>query len=120
MLQVCYDLRFPVFSRNKTFGEGKEYDLVIYLANWPEKRNFVWKTLLLARAMENQAYCIGVNRIGVDGNNISYSGDSALIDPWGNSLCQFSQNQEMVKILTLSHQALRDISERFPAFKDAD
>src|SRR5690606_36939679 len=72
LLQVCYDLRFPVFSRNKTIGEKKEYDAMIYIANWPAKRNFVWKTLLLARAMENQAYCIGVNRVGIDGNDIEY------------------------------------------------
>lgn len=120
MLQVCYDLRFPVFSRNKTIGEKKEYDCVIYIANWPEKRNFVWKTLLLARAMENQAYCIGVNRVGVDGNDISYSGDSVLVDPWGNPIFQFAEKTEMVKILTLEYQTLIDISERFPAFKDAD
>lgn len=120
LLQVCYDLRFPVFSRNKSIGDKKEYDCMIYIANWPEKRNFVWKTLLLARAMENQAYCIGVNRVGVDGNDISYSGDSVLVDPWGNPLFQFAQNKEMLKILTLEYQTLVDITERFPAFKDAD
>lgn len=120
LLQVCYDLRFPVFSRNRTLGEKKEYDCVIYIANWPEKRNFVWKTLLLARAMENQSYCIGVNRVGVDGKDISYSGDSALIDPWGNKLFEFAENEETVKILTLNYQTILDITERFPAFKDAD
>ena len=120
LLQVCYDLRFPVFSRNKTIGEGKEYDAVIYIANWPEKRNLVWKTLLLARAMENQAFCIGVNRVGVDGNEISYPGDSCLIDPWGNIIQRFSENEETVKILTLEKQIITDITERFPAFKDAD
>lgn len=120
LLQVCYDIRFPVFSRNKTLGETKEYDLMIYLANWPAKRSFVWKTLLLARAMENQAFCIGVNRVGVDGNDISYTGDSALVDPWGNPEFQFSENEEMVKILTLNYQKIIDITERFPAFKDAD
>lgn len=120
LLQVCYDLRFPVFSRNKTIGDKKEYDAVIYIANWPERRRFVWKTLLLARAIENQAYCIGVNRVGVDGNDITYAGDSALVDPWGNLTEYFSENIEKVKILTLEVQILKDIAERFPAFKDAD
>ena len=120
LLQVCYDLRFPVFSRNKTIGETKEYDAVIYIANWPEKRNYAWKTLLQARAMENQVYCIGVNRVGVDGKDITYTGDSMLVDPWGLVDFQFSESEEKVKILTLNYQKIIDITERFPAFKDAD
>ncbi|MBD3638281.1 MAG: amidohydrolase [Crocinitomicaceae bacterium] len=120
LLQVCYDLRFPVFSRNRTINGKKEYDAMIYIANWPEKRNQVWKVLLQARAMENQAYCIGVNRVGIDGNEITYTGDSMLVDPWGNKLFQFSENKEMVKILTLPYQTILDITERFPAFMDAD
>lgn len=120
LLQVCYDLRFPVFSRSRTIQGKKEYDLVIYLANWPEKRSNVWKTLLLARAMENQAFCIGVNRVGVDGNEITYSGDSALIDPWGNPIHQFTEGEECVKVLTLESQTIDEITERFPAFMDAD
>ena len=85
MLQVCYDLRFPVFSRNRRLDDAKEYDALIYVANWPAKRNYVWKNLLVARAIENQAFVIGVNRVGVDGNEIEYTGDSVLIDPWGNT-----------------------------------
>jgi predicted amidohydrolase len=120
LLQVCYDLRFPVFSRNKTINDAKEYDAVIYIANWPSKRNFVWKTLLQARAMENQAYCIGVNRVGKDGNGFEYTGDSMLVDPWGQKIFEFSENEERVKILTMEYQTILDITERFPAFKDAD
>jgi predicted amidohydrolase len=120
LLQVCYDLRFPVFSRNRTIEGSKEYDAVIYVANWPEKRNMVWKNLIQARAIENQAYCIGVNRVGMDGNNISYSGDSMLVDPWGNIEYQFSENKEEVKILTLQTATIEAITRLFPAFKDAD
>ncbi|MBA3706782.1 MAG: amidohydrolase, partial [Bacteroidetes bacterium] len=76
---VCYDLRFPVWSRNVK----SEYDVLIYVANWPERRNHHWRTLLLARAIENQCYSIGVNRIGADGNSIAHSGDSTVIDPRG-------------------------------------
>ncbi|UKN00753.1 amidohydrolase [Paracrocinitomix mangrovi] len=120
LLQVCYDLRFPVYSRNKTIGDNKEYDAVIYIANWPERRNNVWKTLLQARAIENQVYCIGVNRVGIDGNDISYTGDSMFIDPWGNVEAKFSENTEIVKILTMDYHKINDITNRFPAFKDAD
>jgi omega-amidase len=120
LLQVCYDLRFPVYSRNKTIGDKKEYDLVIYPANWPEKRASIWSTLLKARAIENQAYCIGINRVGRDGNDISYSGDSVCIDPWGNVDYQFAKYVEEVKILTVKRQILNDIERQFPAFKDAD
>lgn len=120
LLQVCYDLRFPVFSRNKVINGQPEYDAVIYLANWPEKRSFVWSTLLKARAIENQAYCIGVNRVGTDGKEITYSGDSAVIDPWGNDHYIATKNTELVKILTLDYAVLKQIRTLFPAFKDAD
>ena len=120
LLQVCYDLRFPVFSRNRTINGEKEYDLSIYIANWPEKRNHVWKTLLQARAAENQAFCLGVNRIGTDGNDISYSGDSMLVDPWGNIQQQCAEKIESVKILTLQRGVLEHLNQRFPAYKDAD
>jgi omega-amidase len=120
LLQVCYDLRFPVFSRNRVIDGQKEYDAVVYVANWPSKRNFVWKTLLQARAMENQVYCIGVNRVGKDGNDFEYTGDSMLVDPWGNIIHQFSEKTETVKLLTLESNVISDITDRFPAFKDAD
>lgn len=120
LLQVCYDLRFPVFSRNKTIGNDTEYNAIIYVANWPEKRADIWCTLLRARAIENQAYVVGVNRVGIDGNDISYSGDSQMIDPWGNVNFQFAKNEEGVKILTLQQETIEHIREAFPAFKDAD
>ena len=82
-LQICYDLRFPVWARQQS-DETPEYDLLIYVANWPERRNHAWKTLLIARAIENQCYVIGVNRVGEDGNQIAHSGDSMIIDPLGD------------------------------------
>lgn len=115
LLQICYDLRFPVFSRNRT-----DYDAAIYVANWPEVRRAPWSTLLLARAIENQCWVIGVNRVGKDGNGISYSGDSALIDPYGNvhsapepSLSQFHMCQMKAELLP----AFR---KKFPVGLDAD
>ena len=120
LLQVCYDLRFPVFSRNRNISGKKEYDLVLYLANWPKKRAFVWKNLLQARAIENQSYCIGVNRVGEDGNGITYQGDSMCIDPWGNVVMHLAENKESVKILTLENDRLHNIARLFPAFMDAD
>jgi predicted amidohydrolase len=118
--QVCYDLRFPVFSRNRSKGDKLEYDLVIYLANWPKRRAAIWSVLLKARAIENQAYCIGVNRVGQDGKEIDYSGDSELIDPWGNTEYLATDSSEQVKFLTLSYQKLTEIKALFPAYKDAD
>ncbi len=120
LLQVCYDLRFPVFSRNRVIDGKKEYDLSVYLANWPEKRAEIWKVLLQARAIENQSYSIGINRIGKDGNEITYSGDSMVVDPWGKIVEQCQPHQEIVKIVTLKRQTLDDITVRFPAFLDAD
>jgi omega-amidase len=84
-LQVCYDLRFPVWARQQA-TETPEYDILLYVANWPERRNHAWKTLLTARAIENQCYVIGVNRVGEDGNGIAHTGDSMVIDPLGNTL----------------------------------
>ncbi len=83
LLQICYDLRFPVFSRN-----NDDYDVAIYVANWPQSRIHAWKTLLQARAIENMAYVVGVNRIGIDGNNHEYSGDSCVIDPLGKQIME--------------------------------
>ena len=84
-LLICYDLRFPVWARQQ-ITETLEYDLLIYVANWPERRNHAWKTLLTARAIENQCYVIGVNRVGEDANGINHSGDSMLVDPLGQIL----------------------------------
>ena len=115
-LQVCYDLRFPVWSRQQG---AHEYDVLIYVANWPERRNHVWKTLLQARAIENQCYVIGVNRVGDDGNNIHYSGDSRIIDPLGEILYH-RENTEDVFTYTLQKQKLEEVREKFPFWKDAD
>ena len=114
-LQICYDLRFPVFSRNQS-----DYDCLIYIANWPEKRSFPWKTLLLARAMENQAYVIGCNRIGNDANGIYYSGDSAIIDPIGEYLIKCTPHEEGVYYQTLSKVFLERCRKQFPVLSDRD
>jgi omega-amidase len=112
---ICYDIRFPVWTRNI----GNEYHAAVFIANWPEKRSFHWKTLLTARAIENQAYVIGVNRVGKDGNGISYSGDSTVIDAAGNIL--FKQTQlECVQIVNISHSALKEYRLSFPVWMDAD
>lgn len=112
---ICYDLRFPVWSRNRN-----DYDLAIYIANWPEVRRNVWRSLLIARALENQAYVVGLNRIGKDGNDLSYSGDSMIIDPRGNTLTKTEPHQESVETLILSLDELNRFREKFPVGKDAD
>ena len=112
---ICYDLRFPVWSRNK-----QDYDCLIYVANWPERRNHPWKTLLMARAIENISYTIGVNRIGLDGNGIAFSGDSAIIDFKGELISQINPHQNVIETITLSHAALKDFRNSFPAWMDAD
>lgn len=126
-LQVCYDLRFPVWSRQTSpltplqkrgEQEALEYDVLIYVANWPEKRNTAWKTLLQARAIENQCYVVGVNRVGKDGNDINYSGDSMIIDPLGEILYQ--KREEDIFTITLTKDHLQTIREKFPFWKDAD
>ncbi len=122
-LQICYDLRFPVWARqapiNKTEGAAPEYDALIYIANWPECRSHAWKTLLCARAIENQCYAIGVNRVGNDGNNIYHSGNSLVIDPLGQELYHMADIED-VSTITLQKEGLEDIRTRFPFWKDAD
>ena len=118
-LQVCYDLRFPVWTR-QTPGESEtKYDLLINVANWPEKRSTVWKTLLPARAIENQCYVVGVNRIGEDGNRISYSGDSMIVDPFGEIIYQKSKDEDIFTY-TLQKEKVVEIRDHFPFWKDAD
>ena len=112
---VCYDLRFPVWSRNS----NNAYDLLLYVANWPKVRNQPWRILLQARAIENLAYVVGVNRVGTDGNNHPYSGDSAIIHPKGHHLLETSE-VEGIYTLTLSKKELEDFREAFPAHLDAD
>jgi len=123
-LQVCYDLRFPVWARQSSpspgeAGEGFEYDLLIYVANWPQRRNTAWKTLLQARAIENQCYVVGVNRVGDDGNKIYHSGDSMIIDPLGEILYH-KAHEEDVFTCTLQKEKLDEVREKFPFRRDAD
>ena len=118
-LQVCYDLRFPVWSRQQTQPEGPEYDVLIYVANWPERRNHAWKTLLQARAIENQCYVVGVNRVGNDGNDIHHSGDSMIIDPMGEVLYT-KEGEEDIFTIVLDKNLLQTTREKLPFLKDAD
>lgn len=113
--QICYDLRFPVWSRNQG-----QYDLAIYVANWPEVRRHPWQVLLQARAIENLCYVAGVNRVGVDANQLPYSGDSALIDFKGHRIVSGEAGESFVKTGSLSKRALDDFRTAFPAFSDAD
>lgn len=112
---ICYDLRFPIWSRN--IGD---YDLLIYIASWPESRREVWNTLLKARAIENQAYVVGVNRIGKDGEGISYSGDTVIIDPKGQIIEKAQDYKEEIISAELSLNELNAFREKFPVFLDAD
>jgi predicted amidohydrolase len=119
-LTVCYDLRFPVWSRNTLQDNGTPaYDVLINVANWPERRSTPWRALLQARAIENQSYVIGVNRVGNDGNNIYHSGDSSLIDPVGE-IIHHKAHDEDVFTYTLSRAHLDELRAKFPFMKDAD
>ncbi len=115
LLQVCYDLRFPVFSRNAVNG----YDAVIYVANWPEPRRLHWRTLLTARAIENQAYCIGVNRVGADANGLSYVGDSMVLDPLG-ALILDVKSAASFGVVEIKKSLLHETRIRLPFLSDAD
>jgi predicted amidohydrolase len=117
-LMVCYDLRFPVWARQQN-NEEPEYDLLVYVANWPDKRNHAWKTLLNARAIENQSYVIGVNRVGKDANEIVYSGASMISGPLGE-IIYLKENEEDVFTFTLQKKALHEAREKFPFLRDAD
>lgn len=118
-LLICYDLRFPVWARQQSQPEGPEYDLLIYVANWPERRSHAWKTLLQARAIENQCYVIGANRTGDDGHEIHHSGDSMIVDPMGEVLYTKS-NEEDIFTMTLDKTQLETVREKLPFLKDAD
>lgn len=118
---ICYDLRFPVFVRNRFDDTGvADYDLLLFVANWPERRSHPWKTLLRARAMENLCYVAGLNRVGEDGNGVSHSGDSAVIDAKGDSLYEFLPGEEKVQTISLTKNELLKWRTQFPAWKDAD
>lgn len=112
---ICYDLRFPVWARNL----NRAYDLAIFVANWPARRSAHWQVLLSARAIENQAYLIGVNRVGTDGNDLYHDGCSAVVSPTGQVLFE-EKDREVLHTITLSRQALEDYRSQFPAWMDAD
>lgn len=119
LLQICFDLRFPVFSRNRQDGLKSDYDAVLYVANWPEARSYPWSQLLIARAIENQCYVIGVNRVGMDGKGIHYSGNSAMIDPRGE-VENCTPGKEECRTVTLQWGVLEDFRTKFPFGLDAD
>ncbi len=112
---ICYDMRFPVWNRNL----GNLYDVAVYIANWPEKRAPHWKILMPARAVENQCYVIGVNRVGKDGNGFPHSGDSAVIDPMGKVMFR-QADLPCVHTLKLSYDRVKEYREKFAAWMDAD
>lgn len=118
-LQVCYDLRFPVWARQKPGDDSGWYDILLYVANWPQRRSHPWKTLLQARAIENQCYVIGLNRVGEDGNGIYHSGDSAVIDPVGTTLWQ-QADSPAIYTHTFRKADLQVVRSQFPFLGDAD
>jgi omega-amidase len=116
---VCYDLRFPVYIRNRHDGSGFDYDVCLFVANWPAARTHAWRTLLRARAIENLSYCIGLNRVGADGNNLAYAGDSAVLDYLGQPLVELGAQEHVVTAI-LDGSALAAHRKHFPAWMDAD
>ena len=118
---VCYDLRFPVWSRNRWNNSLRRpsYDILIYVANWPKVRIQAWTTLLQARAIENLSYCVGVNRVGTDGNGIEHNGQSSAVGPKGETIFSV-EDVEAIKTVTLSANSLQAYRDKFPAFLDAD
>ncbi len=129
---ICYDLRFPVWSRNKPIPNTRSlssltthhsplaFDLLIYVANWPEARKTPWSKLLEARAIENQVYVVGVNRVGVDGKQMVYSGNSAVIDPKGNIMSNIAEHQNYTQTIKLNREELDDFRAKFPLGLDGD
>ncbi|NDV81482.1 amidohydrolase [Bacteroides sp. 51] len=115
-LLVCYELRFPVWSRNVQ----NEYDLLIYVANWPTARRLVWDTLLAARAIENMTYVCGANRVGTDGNKLNYNGGSAIYSPKGKAIAMATDDQEDIITMDLSLDQLNAFRQKFPVWLDAD
>lgn len=122
-LLICYDLRFPAWSRQQVNTSDEqpqpEYDVLVYVANWPDRRSHAWKTLLCARALENQCYVIGVNRVGRDGNDIYYSGNTMVIDPLGEVLYHMEEDEDIFTI-SLSKEHLEQVRSKYPFWKDAD
>lgn len=119
LLQVCYDLRFPVFARNSVRDCEAAYDVAIYVANWPESRRRVWDVLLQARAMENQCYVIGVNRVG-DDNLCHYNGGTILIDAYGKTVVKAQDDAQQCVSASLDMERLKGFRKKFPVLYDAD
>jgi predicted amidohydrolase len=117
--QICYDLRFPVWSRNQALENEMAYDLIFYVASWPEVRISAWDALLPARAIENVSYSLGVNRIGVDGNGISYTGHSAVYDFKGSKIFDLAE-MEIIKVVKLEADDLDTYRKKFPVWMDSD
>jgi predicted amidohydrolase len=115
LLLVCYDLRFPVWSRNRN-----DYDMILMVANFPEKRKIAWNALLPARAIENQCYVVACNRVGKDGNDVNYSGDSQILDPNGVILKKANPNENQIIAASLNIQEVVNIRKSFPVYLDAD
>ncbi len=121
-LQICYDLRFPVWLRQYHAQEPRtqpEYDLLIVVANWPSARSHAWKTLLQARAIENQCYVIGVNRTGSDGKGLQYAGESMIVGPLGESIKMLGA-EDIIFSHTLDREKLEEVRLKFPFWRDAD
>ena len=117
-LQICYDLRFPEIARNSVDADGQaDYDLLLYVANWPERRALHWKSLLVARAIENQCYVAGLNRIGTDGNGLTYSGDSMVVDALG-TVHGCAASVEEIKTVELNYTDLLTVRQQLPFLKD--
>ncbi len=112
---ICYDLRFPVWARNK-----ENYDILLYVANWPHSRIKQWESLVIARAIENQAFTLAVNRIGYDGNNFYYSGDSLVVSPKGEIIAQAPLDKEAIVNVELNYDQLQQMREKFPVLRDMD
>ncbi|MFH0892854.1 MAG: amidohydrolase [Bacteroidota bacterium] len=117
---ICYDLRFPVWSRNCFKNNAYDYDLLIYVANWPSVRVHAWSKLLLARALENISYVAGVNRVGHDGQGFEYNGESALVSPKGFVFSTFESGKASVETHSLSCEELKNLRTTFPVGLDAD
>ncbi len=122
LLQVCYDLRFPVFAKNIFHKKNKtwDYDVILYPANWPERRSYAWSSLLVARAIENQAFVVGLNRVGEDGKQINHSGDSIILNFLGEPLVKADIGQQHIISATLDKAELEDYRIKFPIGLDTD
>lgn len=117
-LQICYDLRFPELTANRLGSDGSsKFDVILYVANWPEKRQEHWNTLLKARAIENQSFVVACNRVGIDFNNINYLGDSCVINAGGTVISKASNKEELI-VTTIDKSDLNKIREQLPFLRD--